>query len=590
MKLLIYCLSFLLFWGCTRAVDSPNSKVIIQLPAEATQAYAANSTNKLEAYSEGVFGDSEEDFLGITPNGYTPVSVPSPNQPINCYLVAVKGPEEFMNRNSCKSDSSNGATSISYTFGPKLGLRPAGSTLELEVTPGDNREVLIFGLHATVPAECKDLSLNPKKSFLSHPYFLGKSAPMKFEPGKEVTVPIDLISTLSSEFASKKIDDCKFENDLPPPAATSIQITTQKAPYGYFQQPTAAPVCYPIDIELRTTSSPFSQLGYLSTPITTQINESNGSATPLALYQNYNDCSVNNSASNQLFLDTNISTKRVWSRINPSTESVNLSVAVPLGSNLKNNSTQFNFLLGTPRIIDPALPSKLKTDVCYPLHFYFKFAISGNLDNPTLMDFNPLMLYNIDSQAQISENILYSDVDCNNALIIPYFLSTNRQLLYLKFKSTFFTQKYNLSLLTAAAQVQSLTKYFQVENTANVPTDPPRLSRINLKIKDHFTTNKCIPAHIELLDQYGFPHIDRYNSRSVYLIAENGLKIYLEPSCSSSSFTSYLAEINTFNYGTTVYVNYPTYTSSTPSKELTLTVTDSKTGITNKVNVLVTPP
>lgn len=605
MKLIFYCSTFLLFFGCTRAVDSEKSKVIIQLPAEANSAASQvtaspftnnNFVNKLETYESSGTGDDDA-FSEIQPSGYSASGTTS-SYPINCYLVAVKGPEEFMNRSSCKKESSGGTTATTYTFGPKLGLRSAGSTLELEVPPGDNREVMIFGLHAFEQADCKDLSLAPKKSSFTHPYFLGKSATLKFEPGKEISVPINLATV--SQFADFKIEDCTFENDSAPPQATSVQIVTDRAPYGIFARPASGVAsCHPIDVELKMNSLPLAPRATLNSPVRIKIAQINPSSGDLSFYTDYLTC-VNDTALslfiNSFDFQAGESFKRIW--IKPqSTGSQNVDYRPSVVSNgsgtapsLLSSLAQFQYIpserASSSHILDPVLPSKIKPDECYPLKMFVNNSSNGTRAVSILSDMLGLYLKN--GPTPIAS--IYNSANCVQASQMPTIpfnpgsspISVTEFSYSMKIPSSSVSGRTVLQFTSTLSGDITHTRHLVVDT----PKEPyqPMLSNISAKTMISLKEGQCIPIHIELLDQKGFSF--KTPGSKPIAFTSTALKIYADPTC-TNNIPSPMVVYN--NFFATYYLKFNTASNVTLPALLDIELKETDSGINQTINVLVHP-
>ncbi len=116
---------------------------------------------------------------------------------VNCYMIAVSGPESDMSRNTCVT-----TTGQNLKVGRFVGGIAAGATLSLEVPSGSQREITIVGFKATAGACTNFKTTDVSGLSLSEPHILGKII-KDLSPGSvAVTVPVTVNAT------TLKIDDC----------------------------------------------------------------------------------------------------------------------------------------------------------------------------------------------------------------------------------------------------------------------------------------------------------------------------------------------------------------------------------------------
>jgi|GEM_PF-1519371 hypothetical protein len=140
--------------SCTR---SPDTRLTIQLPEAVPLSKGTVAAQAVSPPIGEISADSP--WNGASVNAASEV---------NCYLVAVSGPEPVLKRNTC--------TLLGKVqplkFGPYVGGVPAGSTIELNVLSGAERTIYLFGMKAD-EGYCRDFSINgPVKYKVSYPRLL----------------------------------------------------------------------------------------------------------------------------------------------------------------------------------------------------------------------------------------------------------------------------------------------------------------------------------------------------------------------------------------------------------------------------------
>jgi len=173
---LIFCTSLVFVaTSCTR--EEETSSIYIQLPEAGPLSHSLNV-----AQSVGVQTAVNTPWSG---------TINSRNE-INCYLIAVGGPEPDQNKNRCTT-LTNGTQGSVY-FGNYLGGVPAGSEIKLELKSGPGRVIHLIGMKAEA-GSCKDFKNNgPDQGKISYPRVLG-SQTINLKSGENnvsFSVPSDL--------------------------------------------------------------------------------------------------------------------------------------------------------------------------------------------------------------------------------------------------------------------------------------------------------------------------------------------------------------------------------------------------------------
>ena len=187
MRNYIYLLlmSVLTLAACDRLKMDESSKVRIQLPSTA-ETSKLQSLGSVTAYG----GDGSQ----IPSTGFSGAA------PINCYIVAIGGPEDEFQRNTCsRKDGSFQVRKV----GPWVGGAAPGTDLTLDVTSGKDRVVYVVGVYAPT-GTCQDFK-GPAgfDNMNSLPYLLGETAPTEFKAGDSVSVTVPM--TFSTD---KWFDGC----------------------------------------------------------------------------------------------------------------------------------------------------------------------------------------------------------------------------------------------------------------------------------------------------------------------------------------------------------------------------------------------
>lgn len=498
-------------FSCTRAVDTESAKVVIQLPQMATSsAILSKSSGKIEAAvgAMDVAANDEEvsldKFSADVPANYGGA------QSINCYLVGIGGPEAYLNVNFA-GDRVNGTIQPNYKFGPFVGLKSATESFELIVTPGEQRVIYIFGFYANDVTACKNIQNGEiaAKSNLTKPYIVGKSEPLKFTGGQEVTVPINL----SQPTADLQLDDFVFPafgDKTILPVATYIGIEKNSFPQNTLRKKSSQPACEPFDIVLK--AGPNSGSGILPNPIQASIlshDVAPGTGySPLTIYTDSRKCSDDVSEA-VVTIPAGQSMKRVWTRIpynSPSSArfSVNLATGVTLNQSLMPAS--FAVLGETSTKLEIVAPQKINQQTCVPVRINNR-SMKGNLEPVSVA--TPLYGIKIKSGLNVlntSEVLLYSSAaDCNSttagglitSISIP--ASTSEQQFFFKMLNNNFSN-IQIELLDMLANPQSVLAATSLQVNQDMESNP-EIRFMQFAYINHFTVETCIPLFLNMYDQ-----------------------------------------------------------------------------------------
>jgi hypothetical protein len=500
--------SLILNFSCQRAVDSESTMISIELPGVAPQnqglpiAKMIDDSTKISSLSAGESADQQsESFLEIVSTGYSADS----NYPINCYLIAVSGPEIFLKKNFCgKTNTAQNLLERTYSFGTFIGLRPAGSTLELEATPGDNRQIVIFGLHSTSAEACTDFINKPSKTNFSKPHMLGMSAAMKFEGGKSIIVPVNL--EMPTE--TNQMDDCVLNNDQQKqmPIANTITIDNRSFPFNNLRSKTGGNgiTCEPFDIQLKyVDSNSNQQQGVMPNAIAVQISRTrsdNALTTQKTLFADANACVANDAtAPTYIIIPAGDSVRRVWSRITlddgtPSdyTATSNGLLSVATNFSVYDQTTTFMY--------DAILPRQISKNDCVPLSISIK-QINGITPSslPISGDFT---IAAVDSSSNPIGQF-YSDTGCTTSRSQSVLLTGTSAVVYYKTDqaTSFVDIKINKQYSPLLALPFNQRLMIQTKPTGYNPV----VSQMRLSIKSHFPKDiNCVPLNIQFMDQAGF--------------------------------------------------------------------------------------
>ena len=172
--------------GCTR--DVPAARLVIQVPALSKNFEALTTTQS---------------------SGQNPWSgeITSFSQ-VNCYVVAVGGPEPELRGNYCKEKTTDAEL---FRFGPFEGGIPAGSQISIDVPSGSARKVILLALQAQ-PGACRSFkNQGPASGQVSYPRVVGIKS-VDLSPGT-ANVSFAIPTNLT---ALSQIDDCSVANGSSP--------------------------------------------------------------------------------------------------------------------------------------------------------------------------------------------------------------------------------------------------------------------------------------------------------------------------------------------------------------------------------------
>ena len=527
-----------LIFSCTRKVNDNQSAITIQLPA------IANSTSvltqeKINILSDDGLTESEADedtFSTIMPTGY----VAGANlYPINCYLVAVAGSDSRLKQNYCGKAQANGDILKTYEFGSFLGLKSAGENIEMLVDAGDNRKILVFGLHAINSADCTDLiSGKPSKSSLSKPHFLGESSLMKFEPGKSITVPVNLTNPV----AANQVDDCEFpalENRQILPIANYIGIENQSFPKDFFRKPASGKFCEPLDIRLKNGGQ-YGQPAILSSPQAATI-KLNGTA--IETFSDYNTCTGASSGDLSVALASGETFKRVWFQtISATPASVDMTVE---SSGLETAAKSFLVNMTNPYKFDLIFPSKIVPGQCYKARVDYRKIDGSYFAETSSFDFT---LTSNSGPGSGPVAAFYTDSNCLSSAT-SYTMPPTQYLKEVYFlvptanASGIQSFGVNVQQVTTPTPPFTVSHEFTGVSIASAVASLPFAAQMRFNFKNYFKTGICIPLNLEFIDQKGnsmnHPLIGNINiDASQSLLTNVNIYANAQGDCASGDITS----------------------------------------------------
>lgn len=529
-----------IFISCTRAVDTENSKVVIQLPELSSASLKNNIVNsKVSILSDGISSEetSTEEFSNVEPTAFSGAT------PINCYLVGIGGPENFLNVNFA-GPIVNGVLQATYKFGPFIGLRKAGESIEFMVAPGDNRVVYIFGVLASDINDCKDLQTEkPSKASFSKPYMLGQSSPMKFIAGQDVVVPV----SLNQPVATNKMDDffiATFGDRISLPPATMAVVENNSFPQNTFRKKSIA--CEPLDISLRAgvNSGP----GILPYPVQASVISQDLShvvSTAPLLYESFSKC-VSNDSTTSVEIPAGQNFKRVWTRIGLSdSQSSDLSVAVsglPPGGSLSSPQRLFSAHYETELKFEIIAPRSALKNVCLPMKVNIRkingvyFSSSNVILNLTAQIYGaapvPALFFTTHSDCTAGTNPTTSFSMYSGTTSIDVFMKVIDDS----------ASSFGLQANSTGGTVISNSTGVQINKEQALV---PYIAEMRFDFKNHFTTGLCVPLNMQFFDQKGnyvFPNaVQASRILSIDAVDSNmaGVSVHMnDPTCSASGVTS----------------------------------------------------
>lgn len=491
------------FISCTRAVDTENSKVVIQLPEVSSASLKNNTVNsKVSILSDGISSEetSTEEFSSVEPTAF------SGTAPINCYLVGIGGPENFLNVNFA-GPIVNGVLQATYKFGPFIGLRKAGESIEFMVAPGENRVVYIFGVLASDINDCKDLQTEkPSKASFSKPYMLGQSSPLKFIAGQDVVVPV----SLNQPVATNKVDDfffASFGDKISLPPATMAVIENNSFPQNTLRKKSGL-ACEPLDITLRAseTSGP----GILQYPIQASVVSQDFTHTSNSLpiiYENFSKC-MSDDSTPSVTIPAGQAFKRVWTKTSLSDlQSVDLSVAVSglaAGTAWQNPTRAFSVRQESDFKFEIIAPRAAVKNMCLPFKVNFR-KLYGTF--PTTSTVNVNLTSNFYGGSAVVPALFFETAaNCNNnasaVTSMTMTSGTSSRDMYFKLvddSNLFFGIQ---AVSDVASPVFVLAGNTGVQINKEIAAIP-FVTEMRFNYKNYFKTGDCIPLNMEFLDQKG---------------------------------------------------------------------------------------
>jgi len=191
VTLYLFLMCVWLFAGCTRAVKS-TSYLQINLPAGSQQIH---NFVHAEPMSMDIVHTTSNDVPWNT--SLNPTSMTDVSHPVNCYAIAIAGPESGMRNSMCTTTAGQ-----NLYVGVFAGAIPQGGQISIDVPSGPQREITIIGFNAQNGA-CRSFANNVDKGNLSEPFVIGKVI-QDLAPGDVVVnVPVTIDAN------TFKIADCQ---------------------------------------------------------------------------------------------------------------------------------------------------------------------------------------------------------------------------------------------------------------------------------------------------------------------------------------------------------------------------------------------
>lgn len=539
--LVLMSISFL--FSCQRATENSSTQISIQLPGNNSQSISQiiSQSTQVTTLSDINLNDegNDENFLSDLPTGFTA----SGARPINCYLIAVSGPEAQFQRNSCYKDGAVAGTvnSSYYAFGPYLGLKPAGSVIEMDVAPGPDREVLIFGLHAVDIATCNDLKINkPSKTNFTKPHLLGRSAKMRFEPGKTLTIPIQMVEPV----VANQVDDCKMDDDEGPRIADFIGIENRSFPQNILRKPiSVGSACEPIDVVLKSGGQ-YGSGGVTTTAVTAELKSTvSGVTTTRNTYVDYSACITSGDIGSATFsIPAGSSFRRVWAKfVSGDNASGDFSVAA---ANLNTASSHFDLITSsTVYKFDLITPRAVKPNQCHEVRVNYRTVAGALSADISSQDFTIST-----NSGPNTSNIatFYYDASCTSpsaggSFLIP---GLNHGItVYLKLNSTVPSdlKSFGINVNQTSNNVKPAGTGISINpDTAAIPF----IANMRLNFKNYFKNDICIPITVDFYDQAG--QLILPNATDQITVNHSGadmnyIQLYADQSCTSAIYDNEFA-------------------------------------------------
>lgn len=549
-------------------VSSETTKVNLYLPSASGSSSILNGINSVTNFSSstqvGTFNAPkvETSYLEILPTGFGTNGGVSP---VNCYLVVVNGPEDFMRVNRCGMETTSGGNQFTpaYEFGTYLGLRTAGSSLELDVPSGKNRQIHLIGFHAISSSECTDVRNGPKKNFMSYPYWLGESGLINLDGTKrEVTI------NLKAPSEAQRLDGCDINVASPnEPPAERISLDSYNFPYGnYYKSDTATPACEPLVFSLLQSSANNYKPGVLDYDSTYSLVASGGASTDrtISTYESYAEC-TNNVSQTTFAIPAGKPDKKVW---------VQLSSSDPTTTNFRAVDSAGVITSANGDVVVTAdatsayaydmigLPQKMVRGLCYNFKVGFRNLHGGFPGGPGTNSAN------IELKSDVSPSIgtFYPNANCAAGPVTSVSWTstslTSSEYSVLVDPLVGANESAYFSLIQPGIQSELIRNTKIPVRIAQSAEINPVLSRINMSGLDEVsygTVGLCLPITVLLQDQYGFPIAATANDKiQVFPTALNGLNLYTNNFCVTLLALSQDIAITAGNMSFTFYVSVPT--------------------------------
>lgn len=354
---LIFFSALFVFNSCDRAHEN-SSKVSLTMPTAKPQSFSLNSTVSVNSVT------ALNDWAPIIPTGF------AGDQPVNCYFVAVSGPDPILRSRACYKTVNSTTSSTNqplFAYGFIAGPIPEGQTINLEVPSGPDRVFKILAAHATSLAECR-----PEfgKENLSKPYVLGEVGRINLEPNVDATVTVPV-----SFDQNQYVDGCDLVAPPPAPAAppTHINVEFENPLFGenvYDNQ------CVPTMVSITDTSGIITFMNSADLTLGFRTDNSSDQSSYLDFYR----CANSISADSTFVFPKNVFKAKRWLRVDSSWAS-----ATSLGLHLHppaltlRGAPSKRFAVSTQFVYLANVPNFIRNDTCYPI-FFSKRSVDSSLD------------------------------------------------------------------------------------------------------------------------------------------------------------------------------------------------------------------
>lgn len=344
---LLFFITFSLFNACDRS-QSEKSKVLLTLPSVSSSASFSNSVATINSVN------ALNDWAPIIPTGF------NGDQPVNCYFVAVSGPDPILQNRSCYktiSSSTGSSNQILFNYGHIAGPLPQGQTIELEVPSGPDRVFRVFASHASSLAECKP---GFSKEGFSKPYLLGEMGRVNLLPSIETTVSIP-VSFDSNQY----VDGCDLVAPPPTPIAPPSSLVVEMI-NPLFGEQVYDGQCVPVNVSITDSSGLITFMNSSDLTLGFRTN----TATDYNSYLDFYRCSNSISADNTFVFRKNTFKEKRWLKVDSGWIG-----AVSMGINPNPTTLSIKPVpisrqaVGTTQTNLANIPDYIKNDTCYPIVF-----------------------------------------------------------------------------------------------------------------------------------------------------------------------------------------------------------------------------